>query len=216
MIGLVQVGTQSMADRYTYVPLIGIFVIVAWGAEALRERLRLAPGVAAALGVLLLAVLGGLARRQVLVWKDTRTLFEHANAVTGGSSLANVGLGSVEFREGNLEAADEDFRAARRYFPVTALPAMNQGMLAAVRGHPEEAERAYREAIALAPKLPDPYVNLGLLYLHHGHPQQAVLCFEEALLLAPEYPRVREYLERARQQLPEEPRSSQIPSAPGP
>jgi tetratricopeptide (TPR) repeat protein len=199
VIGFVQIGSQSIADRYTYVPLVGIFVVVVWGADALRERLQLAPGGLAALGAALLVGLGLLAHRQVMVWQDTRTLFAHAIAVTGGSSLAYVGLGTAEFREGHLEAAAADFRAAKQFFPTTFQAPLHAGLVAESEGHAEEAEREYKEAIARAPIRPEPYSRLGSLYLATGRPEEAVVCFETVLRFTPDDVEARGLLEKARQ-----------------
>jgi hypothetical protein len=215
VIGFVQIGSQSMADRYTYVPLIGIFVAAVWGADALRERLRLAPEVLAALGAALLVMLGVLARRQVMVWKDTRTLFEHAIAVTGGSSLAYVGLGAAEFHEGHLEAAAEDFRAAKGLFPRTFQAPLNAGIVAEAAGHPKEAEDEYQEAIARAPRRPEAYAHLGSLYLATGRPEQAVVCFKKVLLLNPDDVQARELLARARKRAALQPDAQKPPAEPG-
>jgi len=198
VIGLVQIGSQSMADRYTYVPLIGIFVAVVWSADALRERMRLAPGALITLGAASLMVLGVLARRQVMVWKDTRTLFEHAIAVTGGSSLAYVGLGVAEFHEGHLAAAAEDFRVAKRFFPSTFQAPLNAGKVAEAAGQKKEAEDEYQEAIARAPRRPEAYFRLGSLYLATDRPEQAVQAFQTVLRLDPYDFQAQELLEQAR------------------
>jgi len=197
VIGLFQVGTQSMADRYTYLPLVGIFVAVVWGADLLRERLRIPSAALAPLGVALLVLLAVRARAQVLVWRDTRSLFEHAIAASGGSSDAYIGLGLAELEERQLEAAAQDFRTAKLFFPRTDLPSLLEGKVAVLQGHAKEAERAYGEAIALAPTFPDAYFGLGVLYLQTGRPEQAVASFEKVLALSPDYPDARDLLEAA-------------------
>ena len=199
VIGLFQIGTQSMADRYTYLPLVGIFVAVVWGADELRERLRLAPAALAPMGVALLALLAVRARAQVLVWKDTRSLFEHAIAASGRSSEAYLGLGIAELEEHHLEAAAQDFRAAKQFFPRTYpyLLALLEGKVALMQGHTEAAERAYGEAIALGPSQPDAYFSLGGIYLQTGRSQQAVAYLEKVLALSPEYPHAQDLLEMA-------------------
>jgi hypothetical protein len=198
VIGFVQVGSQSMADRYTYVPLVGIFVLVVWGADALRQELRIARRGLAALGAALLLVLGIVAHGQVLVWTDTQTLFQHAIEVTGGSSLAYVGLGTAEFKAGHLEAAAADFRAAKQFFPVTFQAPLHAGLVAEAAGHSEEAEREYQEAIAHAPRRPEPYLRLGSLYLSTGRPAEAAECFQTVLRLNPDNVQAQALLERAR------------------
>ncbi|HKE10153.1 MAG TPA: tetratricopeptide repeat protein [Myxococcota bacterium] len=197
VLGFFQVGTQSMADRYTYLPLLGIFVAVVWGADALRERLRIPSPALASLGVAVLLLLALQARAQVLVWRDTRSLFEHAIAASGGSAEAYMGLGLAELEAGQLETAAEDFRSAKLFFPRTDLPSLLEGKVAVLQGHADQAERAYGEAIALAPNAPDAYFNLGLIYLQTGRPEQAVRAFEKVLALSPDYPEARERLEAA-------------------
>jgi tetratricopeptide (TPR) repeat protein len=198
VLGFFQVGTQSMADRYTYLPLVGIFVAVVWGADALWERLRLPSAALATMGVVALALLSLRARAQVLVWRDTRSLFEHAISASGGSEDAYVGLGLAELEAGRLDAAAQDFRTAKLFFPRSSLPSLLEGKVAVLQGHPDAAERAYSEAIVLAPSAPDAYFNLGVLYLQTGRNAQAIASFERVLALSPDYPDARDRLEAAR------------------
>ena len=197
VIGLFQVGTQSMADRYTYLPLVGIFIAVVWGVDLFCERLRIPSAALAPLGTALLVLFAVRARAQVLVWRDTRSLFEHAIAASGGSSDAYIGLGLAELAEWRLEAATQDFRTAKLFFPRTDLASILEGKVAVLQGHTEEAERAYGEAIALAPTVPDAYFNLGVIYLQTGRPEQAVASFEKVLALSPGYPDARDLLQAA-------------------
>jgi tetratricopeptide (TPR) repeat protein len=206
VLGFFQVGTQSMADRYTYLPLLGIFVAVVWGADALRERLRIPSPVLASAGFAVLLLLAVQARAQVLVWRDTRSLFEHAIAASGGSAEAYMGLGLAELEEGQLETAAEDFRTAKLFFPPTDLPSLLEGKVAVLQGHADQAERAYGEAIALAPNAPEAYFNLGLIYLQTGRPEQAVQAFEKVLALSPDYPEARDRLEAAQGRVAAPPR----------
>jgi hypothetical protein len=198
VLGVFQIGTQSIADRYTYVPLVGIFVAAAWGAHAAAERLRLRREVLGVLGIAILALLAVQARAQVLVWKDSRTLFTHALAVSGPSAEVYLGLGADELASGNLEAAVEHFRAAKEFYPRTYQPSLQEGRVALRLGRAEEAERAFLEAIALAPALPDGYFSLGGLYLQTGRPREALACFERVLALRPDYPHAGALLEAAR------------------
>jgi protein O-mannosyl-transferase len=198
VMGLVQVGTQAMADRYTYVPLIGIFLAAVWGTAELGARLRIAPEALAGLGALVITLLGAEARAQVLVWKDERVLFEHAIAVAGGSSTAYNGLGVFEAHAGNFEAAERDFHAAKQYFPEIYQAPLNAGLLASLEGRIAEAEHEYQEAIALDPARPDAYYSLALVYLRAGRIREAVPWLEKVLELDPEYPTARELLEKAR------------------
>ena len=120
VIGLVQVGTQAHADRYTYIPLIGVSVVLAWGvAEATRQWPPLKPIVAAA-AVLLCSVCVIATSLQAAYWKDSATLFQHAIEVTGGNYEAWSGLGLALKDQGRVEEAVVDYRKAieiRPQFP---------------------------------------------------------------------------------------------------
>lgn len=111
-IGLVQVGGHARADRYTYVPLIGFFVILAWGGQAITERFRQRKllNVAAATAAILLCL--GLTRKQAAFWKDNETLFRHALAVTHGNELAHNNLGAELARQGLTDEAIHHFQQA--------------------------------------------------------------------------------------------------------
>jgi hypothetical protein len=198
VIGLVQVGTQAMADRYTYLPLVGIFLAVVWSTAELGARLQIAPHALAALGALVIALFGAEARSQVFVWKDERTLFEHDIAVVGGSSTAYNGLGVFEAHAGNFEAAEKDFRAAEQYFPEIYQAPLNAGLLASRQGRIADAEREYQGAIGLDPKRPDAYYSLALLYLRAGRMGDAVPWLERVLELDPGYPTAHELLAKVR------------------
>jgi len=198
VLGLVQVGTQAMADRYTYIPLLGVFLAAIWGAAEFGRRLRVAPQVLAALGTLLVALLGARARSQVYVWTDERALFEHAIAVAGGSSTAYNGLGVFEAHAGNYEAAEQDFRAAKQYFPEVYQAPLNAGLMAALRGRMADAEHEYQEAIALDPARPDAYYGRAVLYLRAGRIREAIPWLEKVLALNPEYPSASDLLAKLR------------------
>ncbi len=214
VIGLLQVGTQAMADRYTYVPLVGIFFAAVWGVSELGGWLRIPSAALAAFGAATLVALSVQARAQVLVWKDERTLFEHAIAVAGGSSTAYNGLGVFEAHAGNFDAAERDFRAAKQYFPEIYQAPLNAGLLAGLEGRIADAEQEYQEAIALDPARPAAYYGLALLYLRAGRVGEAVPWLEKVLQLDPDYPSTRELLERARGALMAERGTAVPPSSP--
>jgi len=203
-----------MADRYTYVPLVGIFFAAVWGVSELGGWLRIPSAALAAFGAATLVALSVQARAQVLVWKDERTLFEHAIAVAGGSSTAYNGLGVFEAHAGNFDAAERDFRAAKQYFPEIYQAPLNAGLLAGLEGRIADAEQEYQEAIALDPARPAAYYGLALLYLRAGRVGEAVPWLEKVLQLDPDYPSTRELLERARGALMAERGTAVPPSSP--
>jgi Flp pilus assembly protein TadD len=181
VIGLVQVGAQSMADRYTYVPLIGLFVVVAWGAVDLldweRRRGVLLPAAAAA-ATLACAV---LARRQVGVWKDSEVLWRHAVDVSTDKSAALNNLGDYLCHVGRIDEAIAQFREMVRLRPDSAEAHNNLGYALRSKGELDLAMAEYHEAIRLHPELPHAYDNLGLALRDQGRLDEAAAQFREAI-----------------------------------
>jgi len=216
VIGLKQVGSQAHADRYTYLPLVGLTWVAAAGAcELLRGRRLVTAGCA-----LVLMALVPLARRQVSVWRDTESLFTHALAVTERNYIAHTGLGSWLLEQGRGAEAAEQFRAALELNPLDANALtglgrleLDRGELAAAEAHllgaraivdskwvryhmgrlrllqqaPELALKEYRAALALDPSLVDAHFNSGQLLFHLQRQEEARASFEQALALAPEH-----------------------------
>src|SRR5262249_52289291 len=112
VIGLVQVGLQAMADRYTYVPLVGIFLMAAFGIPELAERLGIARGALRAAGALLVLVLALVAPRQASFWHDSVALFEHTIRVTRNNDTAENNLGSAYYALERLDLAVAHYAAA--------------------------------------------------------------------------------------------------------
>ncbi|MCX6377258.1 MAG: tetratricopeptide repeat protein, partial [Armatimonadetes bacterium] len=120
VVGLVQVGEQTMADRYTYVPLIGLFIMIAWLVPELLRRVSPSPRLPILLGIPAIAVIASMAivaRHQVGFWKDSVTLFEHTVAVTKDNYTGHTNLGLALSDEGRLEAAIEAYQAAVKILP---------------------------------------------------------------------------------------------------
>ena len=160
VIGLVQVGTQSIADRYTYIPLVGIFVAVAWEANGLRERLRLSPVYPAVLAALVLGALLAIASVQVRCWRDSITVFRHALAFTSNNWVAHVDLGWALEQEGKFDEAMLHYREAIRIYPGNPYAHNNLGYLLALQGRTDEAVLQFREALRLKPDYPQARRNL--------------------------------------------------------
>lgn len=117
VIGIVQVGGQARADRYTYLPLIGIFILLAWGTNALLTNRAGLKKLFAALIVLAVGSCALLTRQQLRHWKNSETLFTHATQVTEGNYIARAGLGIVEFRRDNYDQAIEHLNKAQEMVP---------------------------------------------------------------------------------------------------
>ena len=190
-IGLIQTGRNAAADRFTYVPLIGLFIMIAWGVPKLRggegamgRRGEKAVASMAAAAVLVLAV---CARAQVGYWRDSRTLFEHALAVTKNNYVAEFCLGRVDQSEGNIDGAIAHFSAVLSTRPRDGMTHYNLAIALVQRGKLDEAIAHYKKAIELKPEFADAYNNLGIaLGKQHRFSEEAE-AYRSALAIAPDF-----------------------------
>ncbi|MFO1487063.1 MAG: tetratricopeptide repeat protein [Verrucomicrobiota bacterium] len=194
VIGLVQIGSQAMADRHAYLSLIGIFVMVAFGTTDL-VRTRLHRGLAAAGGIALLGCLL-VTRHQLAFWKDSEALFRRAIAVTEGNAKAEAGLAFSLHMRGSSEEAVEHFRTAIQLAPNDAANYNNLAIVLETLGRHEEAIRLHRDAVRLQPGDAKYHCNLGILLARDRHYEEAFACFHEAHRLSPRHPKP--YLEMGR------------------
>ncbi len=186
VVGLVQVGEQSMADRYTYLPLVGLFIMVAWTAgEWLQSRRRCIPA-AASLGLIAVLGCGILTWRQAACWKDTRSLLAHALAVTKDNFLAQNNLGFVLAREGEVDAASLHFREAIRIKPTYARAHRNLAAAFVGQGNLGKAAEHYGEALELQPGDVEALHNLGAVLARQGNLAEAATHCVRAVELEPE------------------------------
>jgi Flp pilus assembly protein TadD len=187
VIGLMQVGSQAKADRYTYLPQIGLYIIVAWGCAELcgawRHR-RAALGAGA--GVSLVALLV-LAHVQTGYWKNSVSLWTHALACTSENSLAHNNLGLALAAEGKLPEAIQHFEQARQLKPDYAEAYNNLGFALATEGELPEATQDFEKALQLKPDYAEAYNNLGLDFAVQGKLSEAVQDCERAVQLRPDY-----------------------------
>jgi tetratricopeptide (TPR) repeat protein len=167
VIGLVQVGDQALADRYTYVPLIGIFIALAWGvgdlASAVGRR-----GVRVGLSAAAVTILAACALRtwgQLGTWHDSRTLWEQAVRVCPGSDAAHDHLGMVYEEAGLPQQAWAHFARAVELNPASGQARNNLGRACLGREEPELARRHLTEAVRLQPLRPDVHFNLALAHV---------------------------------------------------
>src|SRR6185436_15431178 len=180
MIGLVQVGSHSMADRYTYVPLIGIFVAIVWGVAEFVSHRILARRVAT-----VLALCAVTARAQVNTWRDSETMWRQALVVTSGNFRANAGMAEVVAGRGNVDSAISYYKEAVRQAPDAAEWQVNLGLLLAQKGDVEEAASAFRRAVALQPDDAEAHNNLGAMLARLGQMNDAIAHYRRSLELRP-------------------------------
>ena len=185
VIGLVQVGRQAMADRYTYLPYIGLSIVVAFGFTEIAKRFSFPRPAFVALGVASLLALGVVASAQVRVWRDSVTLFEHALRVTEENALAHINLGVAYLNRGRLEDAERELEEAIRIHPGAAEAHAALAGVRSDRGRDQEALELYRTALRLDPGSSSTHREMGSLLLSLGDSTQALVHFREASALAP-------------------------------
>jgi Tfp pilus assembly protein PilF len=176
VIGLVQDGRQAMADRYMYVPSIGLLLVLCWGAGEIIGRAtksdagRDAPAnsqarrpryLAAPIAALAILGCGWATRHQLQYWRNSVALFGRAVAVTQGNYIAQESLGIALVRSGAIEQAGPHFAESLRLQPERASVHFNLGLWLTLEGKPAEAAAQYREAIRLRPKYPKALNNLA-------------------------------------------------------
>ncbi len=186
VIGIVQVGEQGLADRYTYLPLVGVFVAVTWGGAELLERVRApraAAWVAAALPVVLLT---GAAFRQAATWRDSLSLHRRALDVTERNWVAWNGLGDALSDAGRPDQGIAAYREALRIRPRLASAWNGLGAAQGSLGAPAEAIPPLEEALRIRPRYADAWYNLGTAYGTLGQHARAAECFRAAVRIRPD------------------------------
>jgi protein O-mannosyl-transferase len=186
VIGLVQVGIQSMADRYTYVPLIGLFIIFVWGlAEAGISR-QVPKALFAVMAAMVLVVGAWRTGNQLSYWQDNETLFFHTLAVTENNYLAYNNLGTWLSKKGQITEALDYFRKSLQINPDSADVLYNLGNAFAKLHNWDGAITNYQHALQIKPDQPDVLDNLGFALAAKKRFAEAVVCFKAALKLDPD------------------------------
>jgi tetratricopeptide (TPR) repeat protein len=187
VIGLVQVGAQAMADRYTYLPSIGIFIIAGWGTSEIGTRWRYRGAV---LGVCAGIVLAGLlicTRLQVRYWQDNFKLFGHSAAATENNFIMHDSYGGALFEKGQLDEAIAQFREALRINPKYSGAKRNIGIVLLKQGKIDESIKVLTEVVNSKGDQSKAHNYLGLAYAKKGEFDTAIQHYKEAIRLKPDY-----------------------------
>jgi len=187
VIGLVQVGVQAMADRYTYVPLIGLFMLIVWAGPDLMAKwrhLRIALTVSA--GILLSALMIS-SWIQVQYWKNSIMLFNHALDVTSHNYIAHFHLGNALTQQGKLKLAITHYSEALRIKPDYAHAHNNLGNALAEQGKLNLAITHYSEALRIKPDYAHAHYDLGNALAEQGKLNLAITHYSEALRINPDF-----------------------------
>lgn len=194
VIGLVPTFEQAIADRYSYLPSVGIFILVIWGAYELTLSWRYQRLVFTLAGSTVLALCVALTRHQLGFWMDSETLFRHALAVTEDNYFAHNTLGMALARKGQLNEAITQFQDAIRVQPLFVQAHYNLGLALGMEGQSDEAIRQFQEAIRLKPGYTDAYCQLGITLVAKGRFDEAIDNFRQAIQLNPRSPEAFFYL----------------------
>ena len=193
--GLVQVGGQSMADRYTYLPLVGVFLMIVWGATRLAASWR-ASRALAVIGCAAVAALSIAARKQVDTWSSDVTLFEHALSVTSRNWVAHNNLGLAYDSAGKPDAAIAQYKAALEARPGYPDALKNLGVALAAQGRHAEAAQHFDESMA-GQRDPLALFQLAASLSRVGKVEEAIGRYREALQIRPDFPEARNNLANA-------------------
>lgn len=186
VIGVVQIGSQSLADRYTYIPGLGLAVILTWGVCDLAAKLpgkRLMLGTAATAAVLACVA---LTRHQIRFWKNSGTLFSHAVAVTDNSYVARKALADFDASQGRTEEAIALYREALKMDPGYEGAHLNLGAVFSQLGDVNDAMAEFKQAIQLKPDDPSAYNDLGAV-VAATQLDEGMSLFQKAIQLEPGY-----------------------------
>lgn len=187
VIGLIPAGAHSMADRYTYIPLIGLFIVLAWGFSDISRRWRYRKIILSTLASIVLVSLITCTWFQVRFWRNSKTLFSHAINVTHNNWLAHKALGLVYKKEGNLDKAAFHFIEELKICPQDAETHVSLGNIFALKGQIKNAICHFYEALRINPKSTGAHNDLGNALARQGKAEEAIYHYYEALRINPEY-----------------------------
>lgn len=183
VIGILQVGSQAMADRYSYIPLIGIYIAIAFALEPLARR----SATARLLPFALLLLFGVCTWIQTGIWRDDRTLFEHALRVTKSNHVAHRHLGTLLIEAGEFDAAERELQTALALHENYADAHNSLGIADARQGRYVDAARHFSDATRADPRHADAYHNSGIVSRKLGKNRSAFEMFSAAIKFRPDF-----------------------------
>jgi protein O-mannosyl-transferase len=188
VLGIVQVGGHQMADRFTYIPFVGLFIAVAWGLQAVLKAARITPAIATSLAIAVVIASAINARAQTLHWRDGVTLWEHAAGVTRDNARAHANLGVALAHDRQFPRAIVEYQNALAIEPADPNTHNNLALALVERGEQTRALSHYREAVRLRPDYGNAHNNLANLLSEMGQQDEALIHHREAIRLNPDDP----------------------------
>jgi len=186
MIGFIQVGLQSHADRYTYLPQIGLYILVTWEVLEWLGRWRWKYGVPGITGAIVIAVLVGCSHVQTTYWQNSETLWQRALDVTSNNYVASYNLGSVLLKKGQADPARVLFQEAIRIKPDYEQAYVDMGSALMLTEQTNQAIDYYQKALQIRPDLAEGWSNLGSALLKSGHVAEAIESYRKAIAIKPD------------------------------
>lgn len=190
VMGIVQVGKQALADRYTYLPLIGLGVMLAWGVPLLFKLKNVSKKVTFSAGTFFILILAFVAWQQCGFWRNSIELFSRALRVTKNNYLAHNNMGLALFAEGRIEEAIAHYNEALSIMPIMpdhVLVYNNRGIAYSRLGSYQKALDDLNKAISMKPDYADAYSNRGIIYSNLNNNQLAFEDFNKAIEFKPDY-----------------------------
>ncbi|MFA5252280.1 MAG: tetratricopeptide repeat protein, partial [Phycisphaerae bacterium] len=188
VIGVIQVGAQAMADRYTYLPLIGILIMVSWGTADLTAKWRHKNAVLGITASVILVAILICTNKQVRYWQNSSTLFSHTLAVTEKNFIMHDNYGVELLNAGRLDEAAKQFDEALQINPDYLKARSHKGRVFLEQGKFNEAITIFAEMVRTTPDYPDAQYLLGVTYARKGEFEKSIPFFEAALRLRPNWP----------------------------
>ena len=199
VIGIVQVGGQSMADRYAYIPFIGIFIALIWTVEDLIHN-RLFKMITVSFIVVLLIGLSVATHKQISCWKNSFTLFERALSVTKGNAIALIGMGNELIKQDKINDAIFHFHEAIKVNsknPANYIAFVNLGQALSLQKKNTEAIEAFKKSLSINPTCTEAYHQLGFVLFQSGRVDEAIAAYQKAIAFNNDYPPYHESLGNA-------------------
>jgi tetratricopeptide (TPR) repeat protein len=187
VIGLVQVGSHAMADRFTYLPAIGLFLIAAWDGPELLSTIFRSRYAAPVAGLVIVIAFAVAAHAQVGYWRTSETLWGRALAVTDGNFRAHAGMAEVRSHQNRIDEAIAHYSEAVRLAPAEAEWHVNLGLLLVRKGEIALAAESFDRAVRLRPQDAESFNNLGAMQARLNRTTEAVAAYTRALEIRPTY-----------------------------
>ena len=187
VIGLTKGWGSFMADRYTYLPSIGVLILTVWGVCELTRGCRYQAMALSSVGAAAIVLCLALTRQQLEHWQDSETLFRHALAVTENNDVAHNNLGTALEKKGQINEAIRQYQEAIRLKADSIEARNNLGVALGRKGQMDEAIKQFQEAIRLKPDYADPHNGLGIAFDKGGQIDEAIRQLQEAIRLKPDH-----------------------------